>query len=62
MEALLVTGYSHNAFFFFLISGAKSKNNLRDYVAIKGNTIKNFFFVILWVLNDLYCFFHINFS
>ena len=29
----LVTGYSENTFFFFLISGAKSKNNLRGYVA-----------------------------
>ena len=28
----LVTGYSHNTF-FFLISEAKSKNNLRGYVA-----------------------------
>ena len=37
----LVTGYSHNAFFF--ISGAKYKNNLRGYIAFKGNTI-NFSF------------------
>ena len=31
IQASLVTGYSLNFFFFF--SGAKSKNNLRGYVA-----------------------------
>ena len=31
-------------FFFFFISGAKSKNNLRGYVAFQGNTIKKLFF------------------
>ena len=29
----LITGHSHNTFFFFFISGAKSKYNLRGYVA-----------------------------
>ena len=42
-----------------LNSGAKSKNNLRGYVAFKGNTINKCFFLIFLflVIGDLYCFF-----
>ena len=36
---------------FFFISGAKSKNNLRGYVACYGNTIKKFFFFSFIILN-----------
>ena len=42
---------------FFFISGTKSKNNLRGYMAFKGNTIKNFFICNFMIRNyDLYCF------
>ena len=34
--------------FFFLIFGAKSKNNLRGYVAFEGNTIKKHFFFLFY--------------
>ena len=48
----------------FFISGVKSKNNLRSYVAFLGITSKKYFFCNLMILNYWWfvLFFHINFS
>ena len=59
--SLSVTWFSHYAFF---ISGAKSKNNLRAYMAFSGNTIQKYFFFNIMILSYWWfvLFFHINFS
>ena len=51
-------------FFFFLISGAKSKNNLRGYIAFYRHTIKKCIFFNSMILRYWWfvLFFHVNFS
>ena len=43
----VISHWTFSFFFFFLISGAKSKNNLRGYVPFKGKLSKIFFFFLI---------------